>query len=263
MDGKKGLNMKFLLLLFGILPLAVAAIVLTVVSILMSSSNLKDQTKQSLVTAATGLKAYYEKEYVTDGEPTYGHDYVDMLSKEEGIELTLFVGDTRFATSLYKEDGVTRNEGTQSGPGIWESVSAGQSYYSDDVVIGGKDFYVYYLPVRDASGSVVGMAFAGKPCTEVNASKTKLVLISSGIAVGLVVVAAIIILIVSQSIVSALKKTTDALEVISNGDLTALNDADSSLSETRKLIDSSKKLQRNIDNMLREIKDCSESIICF
>ena len=259
MDGKKGLNMKFLLLMFGIIPLTVAALVLTIISIVLSSSNLEKQTKQSLIVAATGLKEYYEWDIAESGEPAYEHEYVDSL-KSEDIDLTVFMGNTRFSTSILNADG-TRNEGTQAGAGIWESVSTGSSYYSNDVKISGKDFYVYYLPINDSNNKVVGMAFAGKPCADVSKAKSSLVLISIIAALVLVAIAVVVIMVISKSVIVPLQKTTDALETISNGDFTAANNANSTLSETKSLIDSSKKLQRNIDNMLREIRGCSEQLV--
>ena len=113
--------------------------------------------------ASTAVREYFEwdiDEGILEADDA-SLDFIDSYTDQD-IELTLFFQDVRFVTSIYKEDG-ERNIGTKSSEGIWETVKQGKDYYAAGTVIGGKKYYVCYLPVYSSSDEVVGMAFAGIP----------------------------------------------------------------------------------------------------
>ena len=176
---------KFLILL-SMIPLVVSLLVLTLFSIFYMKDNLETQTKNTLEVAVIDLQEYYaydltHPEYLEDGWLTYDPEYMDHL-KYADVDLTIFRGDTRFCTSIIGDDG-KRIEGTKASDAvIAEVINKGNEYFSDNVVINGEQYYVYYLPLRDADGEVVGMAFAGKPCRELQSAIGKMVLVSGCIA---------------------------------------------------------------------------------
>ena len=161
---------KFLIML-SMIPLVVSLLVLTLFSIFYMKDNLETQTKNTLKVAAIDLKEYYaydlsHPEYLEDGWITYDPEYMDHLQYAD-VDLTIFRGDTRFCTSIIGGDG-KRIEGTKASDAvIAEVINKGNEYFSDGVVINGIDYFVYYVPLTDGNGKVVGMAFAGKTCQEV------------------------------------------------------------------------------------------------
>jgi hypothetical protein len=55
----RGLNMKKMLLMIGLIPMAVVMVLLLIMAYFKLSSAMEDQTRHSLEIAANGLKAYY------------------------------------------------------------------------------------------------------------------------------------------------------------------------------------------------------------
>lgn len=158
---KKRLGFLGVLLCVGLIPLLVSAAILTTLTLNKVISNMENDIYEKLHAAATGLALHYENDIALHGEPTYDHAYVDGLV-EQRVEQTLFLGDTRYVTSIKGADG-QRVEGTTADARIYESVMTGSEYYAKDVAIGGALYYVCYVPLKGADGSIIGMGFAGAP----------------------------------------------------------------------------------------------------
>ena len=93
-------------------------------------------------------------------------DVVDAIGKEDGkgMTATLFVkgGDEyiRVATSVPKPDGSGRAIGTVlAGPAL-EAIRQGKAYYGD-VPILGVPYTTGYEPIKDSSGSAIGVYYVG------------------------------------------------------------------------------------------------------
>lgn len=226
---KKKLNMTIVLMLIGFVPLLVSGMVLGIISSVTISNHLEDATYEKLHVAADDLRKYYEWDIVHEGEPTYEHDYVDSL-KDQNIEMTLFMGDTRLMTSALNAEG-KRNEGTQMDAKIWAEVSAGKDYTADGVVIGGKEYYVYYTPVRGADGKVVGSAWAGQPENDVKAMINGTVLTVIVVLVAAVIIFGVVIFTVSRAIIGRLHAATEELGYLTEGNLTSENNPSSAIDE--------------------------------
>jgi hypothetical protein len=93
-------------------------------------------------------------------------EIVDAIGKEDGrgMTATLFVkgGDdyVRVSTSVPKPDGSGRAIGTVlAGPAL-ASIKAGQPHYGE-VPILGSPYVTGYEPIKDASGSILGVYYVG------------------------------------------------------------------------------------------------------
>lgn len=159
------MHLMTVLLLIGMLPMMLLSIILMAISGTKIKTLTQQETLDRLKVAATNLGNYYGEELGEDGTVEYEHGYVDSLLDDQ-IEQTLFIGDTRYITSIKDSKG-ERNEGTQADAEIYKAVSKGEDYSDDDVTIGDKEYFVYYTPIMDESGSVIGMAFAGEPVDDV------------------------------------------------------------------------------------------------
>lgn len=259
-NANKGkLNIIAMLLMFVLIPLFVSMVILTVVGVKSISSNMESDTTTTLKVAATSLKQWFEADYAISGDVQYDAEYIDSL-KDQGVELTLFLGDTRYITSVLNDKG-ERNEGTQSSPGIWESVSAGNDYYSDDVVIAGKDFYVYYMPFENpTTGEIVGMSFAGIAADTINAAKSKAITTFVIIAIISFIIWSAVGIWFAYKVGNPLKATATGLVALAGGDLTEEYDADSTVTETLTLINSTKSVQGNLISTVSNIKNSSGAL---
>ncbi len=249
---KKSFNMNKMLLLFSMIPLFAAVIVMTVVAIVLVNKNLEAKVEDQLLVAAQGLKNYTEYDLKAGAEEiAYDAEYIDCL-KPYDVDLTVFEGDTRLCTSVLNDKG-QRNEGTQAAEGIWPAVSKGQTFKDNNTKVAGRDYFVVYLPLCDASGQIIGMSFAGTPRADVVAARNQIILISVICALILIAVFVVLVLLISKKISNPLRETADSLETIAKGDFTVENEAESMIAETYSLIQSYHGLRENISGMLGSI----------
>lgn len=217
---KQKLNLTKVLLMVGFIPLVAAGVLICVISGITTAANLTEDVYDKLFVASDGLRKYYQYELEAGNEMPYEHDYVDML-KDDDIEMTLFMGDTRFMTSDLNDKG-ERNEGTQMDPEIWAELQKGNDYYADGVIIGGQPYYVYYRPLYDADGSVAGSAWAGEPSAKVKASIRQAVLTTVIAVILAIIVFGVIILFVSKKIISTINEVVAGVRKLADGDLTEM-----------------------------------------
>ena len=254
---KKKPGMTMTLLFIGFLPLLLSGVILCVVTAFSQTNTMEEDTYQKLRVAADDLRKYYEWDIINAGEPTYEHDYIDSL-KAEDIELTLFMGDTRFITSVKKDDG-NRNEGTKMDAAIWEKVKGGQDVNAKGVNVGGHDFYVYYMPVRDGNNQIVGASWAGMPQGDVAATIRSHVLSMIIIVLILVVVFAIVIIVVSRALVASLVRVRDELGKLAEGDLTSEEVPSASVQELSEIAEDTVIVRTKIKTIISDIiKDVEE-----
>ena len=80
----------------------------------------------------------------------------------------------RYITSMTDSTTGERMEGTQASDTVVEKVlEGGEEYLATNFEIGGKNWYAYYLPLKNSDGTIVGMIFAGRETIDVDASLTK------------------------------------------------------------------------------------------
>ncbi len=106
------------------------------------------------------------------------HDLIqgqlDDLNQKTGMHFTLFYGDTRYVTSLTDATTGMRMEGTKaSDTVVAEVLNGGNEYLAENAQIAGQDWYAYYLPLMNTDGTVVGMVFAGRDTSIVEANLKK------------------------------------------------------------------------------------------
>ena len=192
-------------ILMGLIPLLVAAVTISIVAINKTKSNLEERVYLQLQACAMSVRQYFEWDINEDilEVDEVSLEFIDSL-KVQDVDLTLFLEDVRFITSVYNENG-ERNVGTKAAEGIWDSVRQGKDYRTNGTMVGGKEYYVYYTPVSDESGEIIGMAFAGMPESLVNeniASNTRtLVLAAVCTAVFCIVIIVLIGLNIRKSII--------------------------------------------------------------
>ncbi|MBO5031721.1 MAG: cache domain-containing protein [Lachnospiraceae bacterium] len=173
-------SVKWLIIAIASVPLLVACVLITTFSAWILKDGLKNEVVTGLESSASGV--LLSLDYVsTDsfrlvGEDLYKGDYnvtenmdaIDYFASSNDVEITIFYGDTRRATTIKNENG-QRIVGTVADSEVASIVlDQGQEYNTEDVIVNNKHYYGYYMPVKDLStGNVVGMIFAGKSQEEV------------------------------------------------------------------------------------------------
>lgn len=262
-QSSKKISMMAALLLIALVPMMLTAIVITVLGCVELSTEVEEGVYETLYVAAEDLKSYYEWDIIhnEDHMPVYEHDYVDKLLGED-IELTLFVGNVRYITSMKDASNSTgRNEGTTASDAIWAEVSKGTQYNAKNVPINGKKYYVTYVPVRGDGSEVIGMAFAGKPETVVREAIRNAAIKLVVVSILIVIVCVIGVVFLARRIKEALVIISVNLERLAEGTLTPWKTAKSSIREIHSIIVSRVKLSNAMQNIVGKLQTVSDALL--
>ncbi|MCR4715793.1 MAG: cache domain-containing protein [Lachnospiraceae bacterium] len=148
----------------------------------------------------------------------------DEFTKKRGVDITLFYGDTRRLTTIKDAKTGDRLIGTKASDEVIEKVlKGGEDMVSDKVVINEIPYLVYYTPMKDVNGKVVGMYFAGTPKADIAKMLKTMIVKLIVIAVVMMIIVCILTVMLTRKIANAVRYGSDALTRISHGDLGALD----------------------------------------
>ena len=257
------LTMHSVMITTGLIPCIVCFLVLAQVSNVDVTSAMEEGAYGRLTACATSVVQYFLhdiQEDILDPTDKLSTDFLDSM-KAQGVELTLFQQDTRIGTSLEDTSNPTgRNIGTKCNPEIWEKVKTGQTYLADDVVINGDTYYVAYVPLTLADGTVWGMGFAGEKIESVNTVRSKMAQEMGIIGVIILLLSAVAITFSSRLIQKPMKKITGSLQALSQGELSVEIDAVSDVRDIKKIIDSAKELQQRLTGVVTKVSENTEAL---
>ena len=241
MDSQKNrwnLNKQFLTL--TVLPIIGLGLIIMFVAYSLFNRTLIEQVEEELKNIATTVNIHldltYPGEYslqqgtTENGATTYDllkgdsvitqeYAYIDAVKESTGIDISLFYQDTRILTTIYKNP-KTRLIGTAAHPIIIEDVlTNGNEQFYRRILVNTTPYFAYYAPLRNSSGEIVGMIFAGKPSYEIENTITEamvpIVLVSlfASFAVGALSIAN------SRKIVFAIQRINTFLSRVAQGTL--------------------------------------------
>ncbi len=146
-------------------------------------------------------------------------DAIDGASQASGGVATIFSGDERIATSIKKADG-SRAIGTKlNNPTLSQVVLNQGRTFEGTAEILGRHYLTIYEPIRDESGSVIGIMFCGLPTDELELAQFAVIreAVLSSIPVLLVLVSIWAWLLIRS--LNPLNRLAAATRQIASGDL--------------------------------------------
>lgn len=257
---KKKLNFMKTVLMIGYIPLLTANIILTLFAAHKLETNLEESTFLRLKACATSVEQYFTWDIREDilCKDDVSYEFIDSL-KNEDIELTFFVDDTRYLTSIKDESG-NRIEDTKADSHIWEEVQKGNDYKASNVEIAGVEYYVYYMPVKSEAGDVIGMAFAGEKATIVTDAASALTKSMYFIDTILLIIFGAILFYVAGLIRKPIKQTAECIDTIAHGDITQPIEIHTILEETFMLVTAAKLLQEKLGEIITNVSGTSDQL---
>ena len=221
------------LLLISIVPIIIVAVALGIYSCSTVRKAVSEEAIEVLHSTATAVQASFAKlndeNFSVDasgnmmkGEYNISEHIKDLDAFVDGThtEITLFYGDVRKATTLTDASG-NRIVGTTANPDVTQAVlNGGQVYTSYDTEILGENYFVYYMPLKNPDGAIIGMVFAGQPSRDIDELVNKKITNITAIAIICCIIVAVISLVISSGMTKPLNATVQILEKISAGDLT-------------------------------------------
>lgn len=229
---KKKFSIAMKLIGMSVLPVVILGIVLTVYGQANLRQSLKKEINGSLKSVALAVQGAYdaagngdflmlESGSVIKGTFVVSGNYSlpDKLSKDSGIDVTLYYDNRVIVTSLLDESGERMTQGTVSSEVEQKVLTQGESYFSEDVVLGGEHYYGYYMPVLNEAGKAYGMIFTGKKSAQVNAAITADAVKMSLLSIVVVIAALLLTAVIAVSIARALKHMMGLFGKVADGDL--------------------------------------------
>ncbi|MBL0386722.1 methyl-accepting chemotaxis protein [Tumebacillus sp. ITR2] len=89
---------------------------------------------------------------------------VDEISKATGDNVTIFMNDTRVATTVKKDDG-SRAVGTKVSETVATAVLKNGETYVGEATVVNKSNQTAYEPIKNVKGEIIGIWFVGVPST--------------------------------------------------------------------------------------------------
>ena len=161
----------------------------------------------------------YEGGSISIGYEFNDYATVDAISAQTGGQVTIFCDDTRVASSLMDEAG-NRSVGTTMDPAVYQQVIVNGEHFLDNLEIFGTTYRAEYIPFQDGSGKTVGALFAGFPNTELAKQRDDATLVGIFIAIGMVVVAVVLLFFIERSMISGpIKQISVMAKEIEKGNL--------------------------------------------
>ena len=258
------------ILALSLLPMIIVCALVATVGAKALETGIEKQIEQSLQIVGVSVdETYtnlYEGDYTRDkggkvrkgGTSISGEtQLIDGLQEKTGFQVSFLYGNMRLITTLTKPEG-GRINGTALEDDVYAQIQTGEALFLTDCNISEVDYYVYYQPLINSDGSVIGAIEVATPMQNVKDTISMQVRDIILIAVACVLVAATLVSVLSPS----MKKTKHFLGRIVNGEL----DAEPDEKQCRKkdelgdVYRISVKLQKTLRSIVTEIKDSADDL---
>ncbi len=229
-NGSSRLRIKIMLV--ALLPMILMAVIVGISATRNMREGMRQEMMYALETQTHSLEQLYNAvnsdTYSVSGDKlmkgsfnvTDETDFLDSFVEGTDMQVTVFYGGTRMATTLKDQSG-NRLTGTKADEAVTKAVTQdGKTVEEYNITIDGEKYYACYAPLKDSGDKVIGMVFAGKPVTEVQAlinERTSHIVI---VELVMIVLAIIVIFLLTKGIQVGLQAAEKAVHGLSNGDLT-------------------------------------------
>lgn len=210
---KKKITLKAEIAFIAMIPMVLVAVLLLITSDLQLGNAINKGEKSLLHACALMARDEAERAQAAG----VGYDFVDTLKQSVDVDLTIFEGDTRVATSILKEDG-SRLTGTKASDAVIADVLRnGKEYFATDVVINGEKYYGYYVPIHGEDSTITGMAFSGKPQADARNTSRSAILLMVICTLVTVAVVCVIAVLMARSMAASMNGSVQAIDDIAAG----------------------------------------------
>ncbi|MGN1423260.1 MAG: methyl-accepting chemotaxis protein [Oscillospiraceae bacterium] len=148
-------------------------------------------------------------------------DYLDAVKEQTGAEVTVFLGNIRYATTVVDAAG-QRVVGTAMSDAVEQRVIAARESYTGTADILGQNHYVDYEPLYDAGGGQVGALFGGFSSAESDAMFGMMIIVSISVTAVVIVAAAVLLVLMLRNMVEKpIIEANNIAAQMSRGELSA------------------------------------------
>lgn len=229
------MKLRFKIAMYVLFPLVVIAIFVATfgysLTLKINAETVEEGLKSTAISMQNTLHLLGEgKDFeVRNGELWKGdvnisqhQELVDNIKDETAIDVSIFYGDIRYATSITDGESERVIGGAADADVAEQVLTNGTDFVDEELKINGVDYYGYYRPLYNESGDkIIGMLFTGMEKEYVDKGATK-ILNSMLLLIAIVSFFSYISSFFYISLITRdLKSSVKALDALANGDLAA------------------------------------------
>lgn len=265
-----------------IAPIVIFCAVIIMVSSLQITKSMKSivhndlyamaQAVQEIIKDGNGMKDMYtvdeegnlwngDKLNISSADSMLGFD---TIKRNTDIDITIFYGDTRRATTVVGDAG-TRQVGTQASAEVVATVlQGGQILFAENVDVVGNPYFACYIPLYNGADkkTPVGMIFTGMPQAKVESDIGAILVTVVIVGVFLTVVCSVIGIVVVNSMIRRIRHGAEIVEAVAEGDLTvAVNEKELRVRDEVGDIDRAiANLQKRLSDIVSDIHEMCKNV---
>ena len=267
------LKMFSFLILISLIPLLIAILITSLMSVYMTKNYLEKNVENTLYIAASNLANHCRENEITVMNASNFNDYIDSL-KEQGIEMAIIFEDVPCVTSVKNENDYRIREIPIGKDFEADREILLQGFYDQSVLIDHQVYYGYFMPIITGE-ELVGMAFAGELQNDITEASRNMIykylltaltspligyyILNTALMLGILF--ATLILIFSRYLTSALKRAGKNVDALSRGILRQENEAKSGIREMNELLTSTQNMQEKLVTIISSVKELSISLV--
>lgn len=230
LEKKKGLNLMTKILVTALIPLILIVVIAGMSIHSVGSVVARKLVMHEMQTASYALEMTLDSlgsgDYRSDGTNLYKGNYnltsnnqtIDGFKKKTNVDVTVFWKKTRMVTSVIDKNG-KRSTGTDISDSVYDKVMQDGKYFSDNVDIGGTEYYGYYEALKNADGSSQAIIFTGMPSSDVKAIYKKRLVNTTVFMIIITLMACALLAVVITFIVKAITKVIGHLDEVADGEM--------------------------------------------
>ena len=258
-DGNKGkISLFTMLAMLSVIPLVMAVAVISIISCNITKSNMEEAAKQKLQIVANNLASHCHENEINVINVTEYYDYIDSL-KDKGIEMAIILEGSPCNTSIKNENDFRIREINFKIDVLAERENLGDGYFEEGVVIEGKPYYAYCMPI-EVNGEITGVAFAGELQENVTGQIDGIVKTFVAIAVVLVIVCSVLAILCGIGLVKSFKSLQSSIGELAQGSLVKQKTRKSMIKEMSNLLGATDSMQENLSETIGKVKDNSRKL---
>lgn len=229
MKKNKGLNLMMKILGAAIIPLVILVVIagfsIRTTGIKLSEKLVQHELNSTMFALENTLNTMSDGEFVYEDGTLYKgeHDitsdqtFLDNFKENTSVDVTMFYGATRMATSVKDADG-NRVVGTTLDQSVYDKIVADGSYFTSNIQIQGMPYFGYYEVIGDCDGNKI-ILFSGMESVSVKNIYQSILKKNISFMLGVAVIACVLIALVISFIVRAMTSVIQNLDEVASGNL--------------------------------------------
>ena len=253
---KGKLSLFSVLIMLALVPLVPSVIILGMVSLTITKSNMEASAQETLYVVANNLSNYCKENSINAINVGDYYEYLDSL-KDKNIEMAIIIEGTPSATSIKNANDYRIREIPCD---MEDTNKLNNGYFDPAVEIDGNVYCGYYMPLED-DGKIIGMTFAGELAEKVTGAANSIIIVFVAIAVVMVVLFTVIALFVGRLLIASVRAVGTGVNALAQGDLSKQKPHKSIVKEMIQLLAETGQMQENLSGVIGQVKEVSDRLV--